>query len=62
MITTRDLFNYLNPARIYSKWLKDQGLSDRQLDPHHPCYMPLELHLAAGQPLAGNILKGDKDE
>lgn len=27
-VTKRDLFNYCNPARIYSKWLKDNMITD----------------------------------
>lgn len=32
-VTTRDLFNYVNPARRYGPFLKENKLQDGDLDP-----------------------------
>lgn len=62
MITTRDLFNYLNPARIYSKWLKDEGLSEGELSPQHPWYSAVSYAVDNNVLLQGKHMKGQDDE
>lgn len=72
MITTRDLFNFVNPARTYKNWLKDMCLSDGEM-PEEVFYLDgnkkktivtsreVELTKAASS-LKGLQLRGDKDE
>ena len=48
-ITTRDLFNYINPALMYKNFLKREGLEDGLLDVDHEYFNDVLADKAAGQ-------------
>jgi hypothetical protein len=65
MITTRDLFNYFNPARTYTQFLEENNLKDgvlhKDLFPEYPIEC-LAYLISCGVKLPGQIVKGSDHE
>lgn len=58
-LTTRDLFNYVNPALMYKSFLKREGLQDGLLDENYIFFDELLLAKTHG-PLEGETYNKDE--